>query len=394
MNIEWNWKTILIGATILVLLVGTNLGQYYWIWKPKLEELTTSYESEIAHLEETIRRIGPMVTIWTVNSESEHIFPGKQIEESDLAAMQLPESLIQPSFILDPSSIIGMYYRIGITPGTPLSWDTIMADQLEDTSREFDIVANQLPIGLKIGDYIDFRIVYPGGEDYIVLSHKRVEAINGEVIKVRLDEREIHHYQASLVDYFVQKKYGSMIYMTKYIEPGVQKPADEYYAVPENIMNVMLIDPNIIEEINRQVNDELRQNIDESRSGASIDDAEQAIPQGRNEVGGKISQGTMEFKNRMRELQQAADEAQRAEALPPPSEVPLPADSVQDMAPEHVYETPGYGDPSIGQNDGMSYEYQPPYQDYTIPLEPEEGSQDYTIPEETPAFNIEEGVVE
>ena len=44
-----------------------------------------------------------------------------------------------------------------------------MAEPIEDSTREYDIVANILPIGLKEGDYIDFRIVYPLGEDYIVL---------------------------------------------------------------------------------------------------------------------------------------------------------------------------------------------------------------------------------
>ena len=87
MNIEWNWKTILIWSIVLIMLIGTNVAQYFWIWKPKIEQLTLSYESEIAHLEETLQRIGPMVTIWTINDENAEIFPGKVIEESDLSTM-------------------------------------------------------------------------------------------------------------------------------------------------------------------------------------------------------------------------------------------------------------------------------------------------------------------
>lgn len=392
MNIEWNWKTILIWSIVLIMLIGTNVAQYFWIWKPKIEQLTLSYESEIAHLEETLQRIGPMVTIWTINDENAEIFPGKVIEESDLSTMQLPESLIQPSFILDPASILGKYYRIGVSPGTPLSWDNIMAEPIEDSTREYDIVANILPIGLKEGDYIDFRIVYPLGEDYIVLSHKRVEAINGPTVKVRLNETEIHRYQASLVDYFMQSGRGAILYMTKYVEPGVQKPAEEYYAVPANVLTIMDIDPNIIEVINHEINNRYRANIE-----ANIEAAEQvnqgALKSGRNEVSGKIGQGANEYENKLRELQEAEERARQEEALPPPSSNALPSDMETETAPDHVFETPGYDRTSAGDQT-QTIDFDTEYADHTNPDSSSEIPGDYSIPADSPAFDIEAGVVE
>ena len=97
-----------------------------------------------------------------------------------------------------------------------------------------------------------------------------MEAINGPTVKVRLNETEIHRYQASLVDYFMQSGRGAILYMTKYVEPGVQKPAEEYYAVPANVLTIMDIDPNIIEVINHEINNRYRANIE-----ANIEAAEQ-----------------------------------------------------------------------------------------------------------------------
>ncbi|RED52798.1 SAF domain-containing protein [Cohnella lupini] len=296
MNIEWNFRTIAIVVVTVIVLIGTNVGQYFAIWGPKQEKLKLSYTNQITVLQQQLDSIGPMVGIWTIKDGAEGIFPGKQIDESDFDLREIPESLVTSSFVLDPESMIGKYYKIGLTAGTPLSLDFAMDDPLDDTTREYDVVANVMPIGLKVGDYIDYRIVYPLGEDYIVLTHKRIEAIHDKTIKLKLSEQEIHFYQAALIDYFIQSKNGASLYLAKYLEPGVQKPAITYYAIPKNIQAIMIADPNIIEQINRQLNETTRTIIDAGIASV-IDEVGQAVAAGRNEISGKIDSGDAEKKN-------------------------------------------------------------------------------------------------
>jgi len=324
MNVEWNWKSI-VGLTLAILLfIGTNVGQYYAIWGPKQEKLKKSYEEEIATLNDVIEAYGPMVSIWTVAEGVPELYPGKAVEQSDLVSQEIPESMLNRSFILEPSTIVGKYYKLALHGGTPLSMDLVMDDPMDDTTREFDVVASILPIGLKVGDYVDYRIVYPLGEDYIVLPHKRVEAINDKTIKFKLNESEIHYYQAALIDYFLQKENGAILYMTKYLEPGLQKPATEYYAIPANIEAIMLADPNIVQKLDGPLNAETRKLIDAGVGSVTQEDGSK-VANGRGEVMGKIDSGDKEAKDEEKarreaeEMQQSQQPAQQQSASQPPA---------------------------------------------------------------------------
>jgi hypothetical protein len=326
MNIEWNFKTIAIVVITFVVLVGTNVGQYFVIWGPKHKALVASYDLEVASLKATIQKVGPLVGIWTIKDGVNGLFPGKKIEEKDLAMREIPESFINRSFILDPESIIGKYYKLGLTPGTPLSKDLVMEDTMDDTTREFDVVSSLMPIGLKVGDYVDYRIVYPLGEDYIILPHKRVEAINDKTIKFKLNETEIHLYQAALIDYFLQTKNGATLYLSKYLEPGIQKAADPYYAVPKNILAIMIADPNIIKKINAQMNGATRTIIDAGIASVSAEDGA-AVSSGRGVISGKIESGSSQQKNNELANKAAAEQAQANAAPKAPIETPVPSAS-------------------------------------------------------------------
>ncbi|TQR44203.1 SAF domain-containing protein [Paenibacillus popilliae] len=339
MNIEWNWRTITIVAGIAIVFIGTNVGQYFLIWGPKQEKLTASYNQEIATLQATIDRLGPMVGIWTIKDGVQGLYPGKEVAETDLELRQLPESLVNQSYVLDAESIIGKYYRIGLTPGTAISKDMVMEDNLDDTTREYDVVANVLPIGLKVGDYVDFRIVYPLGEDYIVLTHKRVEAIHDRTIKFKMDEKEIHMYQASLIDYFLQKKNGSSLYMAKYVEPGIQKEATQYYAVPKNILAIMVADPNIMSKINTDLNNSTRSMIDAGISRVSQEEG-QDISSGRKEIEGKVDGGANQLKSEEKARKDAEELANpsgsEAVTETAPTTAPTPAPSGSGTTPNNA----------------------------------------------------------
>jgi len=316
MNVVWNLRTILILAGIVVILIGTNVGQAYLYWAPKQENMRIAYEQQVAGLQARLDQIGPMVGIWGIRDDLAGVEPGDQIEMDHLTVKEIPESVINRSFILDPEPVIGQYYKLALDGGALMTWDLVMEEPLEDSTREYDIIANVMPIGLKEGDYVDFRIVYPMGEDYIVLPHKRVESINGETIKMHLNETEIHIYQSALLDYFIQSRDGSMLYMTKYLEPGVQEPAERFYAVPSHILNLMEDNPNIRNLLHAELNQIVRSELqlgEDSRSALS------SISSGRSQIMSKINSGTNDYERRLDELEDQLgnlNEAQNVQETP------------------------------------------------------------------------------
>lgn len=318
MHMEWNWKTILILSLAVLLFAGTNIGQYYVIWGPKQEKMQQQYEAQVALLQNSLDAYGPMVPIWTVAEGASDLYPGKQIEMSDLTSQEIPESMLNPSFILEPNTIVGKYYKVALHSGTPLALDLVMDEPLDDSTRQFDVTASVLPIGLKAGDYIDYRIVYPGGEDYIVLTHKRVEAIHDRTIKFRLNEMEIHYYQAALIDYFLQKEYGAILYAAKYVEPGLQKAASTYYAIPQNIEAVLIADPNILEKFNSEENATMRKLIEAGVKAMTPEDGSK-IASGRSEISGQIDSADKEAKDQEQARMEAAEQQPVPQQSPPPS---------------------------------------------------------------------------
>lgn len=277
------WPLIILAFCLL-----TNVIQFFIQHKvsaSKAERLT----EEIATLQSTLDAIGPVVTCWTPAALT---FSGQEITEADLVEQSIPESFINESFVMEKDELIGKYFKIALDPGTPITNDTIMEEEMDDTLREVDITGSRWPVGMKIGDYVDYRITYPKGEDFIVLSHLRVQSITNQSLKVYMTEAEQHRYQAALVDYFLNKNAGADLYLNKYVEPGIQKEAVVYYSVPSNIEATMLLDPNIVDKAEATLNKTIRPSIDNAIKNVDQDQGG-LIAGGRSELNGKINNDYM-----------------------------------------------------------------------------------------------------
>ena len=67
-------------------------------------------------------------------------------------------------------------------------------------------------------------------------------------IKLYLTEAQQFRYRSACVDYYLGAESGTLIYMTKYLEPGVQNPAEETYAVSDVVRQCMITDTNIVDK--------------------------------------------------------------------------------------------------------------------------------------------------
>ena len=274
-------KVLLFVLGAAVIAAGTYFGADYF-HKQELGQLT----SQIATLNANLDAIGEIVECYTVSTET---FPGQEITEEMVTTQSIPISLKNDTFA-SKDEIVGLYSKIAITPGTPITRDMVMMENIVDSLREVDISGNRWPIGLQVGDYVDLRITYPRGEDYVVLSHKRVLDIVDQTLKVHMTEEEQTLYQSALVDFYLSRGYGTDLYLTKYIEPGIQEPAVVFYSVPENIASTLQYNPNIVDQAQVAVTGALRANIEESRRKFNDeDDSGALIKAGRDELNSKVN---------------------------------------------------------------------------------------------------------
>lgn len=283
-------KVITILAIIGVTII-TNTGQYL-LQEHDKNRIRSEYEEQMKTYKAEREKLGELVTCYTVKKDDDSIDVGQPINKSDLQPLLLPESSVTSVYVTDPNKILGQFYKVKIHPGTPITTDMIMAEEQDDTLREVDISIDSWPAGLKVGDYIDVRLIYPKGEDYIVLPHKRIYDINASTLKVYLNERDIHFFGAALIDKFVNASYGSTIVATKYVEPGVQKPAQVYYQVPDNIEEVIENDPNIIDKI---VDSAVPRDVIEAQMSINNEKLGQALGTGRTQYQAKLDQARTNY---------------------------------------------------------------------------------------------------
>lgn len=127
------------------------------------------------------------------------------------------------------------------------------SDEIDtDDVREQEYNSLVLPIDLMTGDYIDVRLMLPGGQDFIVVAKKQVTIplVNGQylsdTIQVKMAEEEILTMSNAIVEAY--KIEGSKLYVTKYTEAGIQEASTPTYVVNDEVANLIEADPNIVSE--------------------------------------------------------------------------------------------------------------------------------------------------
>lgn len=116
-------------------------------------------------------------------------------------------------------------------------------DQTTDDQRiqEYNMII--LPSELKNGDYVDIRVRFPKGEDYIVVAKKKILQCTTDTIWIKLSEEEILSLGNAIVESYTAE--GTKLYATTYSEPGMQAAATPTYAVSEEVLSLINTDPNI-----------------------------------------------------------------------------------------------------------------------------------------------------
>ncbi len=142
-----------------------------------------------------------------------------------------------------------MIVKIDIPAGSIITKDMLedSEDELDDSQRiqEFNMI--QLPSQLKNGDYIDVRVTYPNGQDFIVLSKKQVMGTNSTSVWLKLNELELSIMNNAIVESY--SSVGTKLYAIEYIEPGMQQKATPTYVVSSEAMNLINRNPNIVNEL-------------------------------------------------------------------------------------------------------------------------------------------------
>lgn len=178
--------------------------------------------------------------------------------------------------------------KIDLPKGTGLLTNMMTpSDQVLTSStrlQEYNMIT--LPTDLTEGDFIDVRIMLPTGQDYIVVSKKSVVEATERVLKIELREEEIITMSNAIVEAYYMT--GSKLYVTKYVEPGIQTIATPTYPVEHNVSVLIGNNPNVLAEAKTALVNRLNAGGNEQRDGVINGVLDQYSETGRERVNSKV----------------------------------------------------------------------------------------------------------
>lgn len=305
-------KVILIVLLVLSWVAAGLL--FYFTTKDNKAEVD-GLKAEVVRLEGEVSALGETVPAFAVVAD---LPSGKQLTESDIEQVDVPVG-VSANFATSMEELIGKYCKIEMTAGTVFTTNSVYEEPINHDMRYYDVVVDVIPIGLKPGAFVDIRIKYGTGSDYLGILHRQVAEINGNTLKLILTEEDIQTYSSMFVENIVFNRnfivnfdinddgvvddrdiapaVGCYIYATEYIVGGMQSDTEHFYAPSKLIQGVLQNDPNVF-NAKLSVEDRiLYRNIIETSlgNGKALNDTAREIREKMNDA---ILEGKIEYNKR------------------------------------------------------------------------------------------------
>lgn len=163
--------------------------------------------------------------------------------EANVYMSDIYSSLARSNYITEEQ--LGSVAVVDIPAETPIMTNMVEALTITQDTREYEINAVNLMVDQQNYDYIDVRIAFPNGEEYVVLSKKKIENLSLAYSNFRtyMTEAEMLTYRSAVCDAY--QTTGTYLYATRYVEGNLQDAATVNYLVRSETIDLMKSDPNV-----------------------------------------------------------------------------------------------------------------------------------------------------
>ncbi|WP_322923780.1 SAF domain-containing protein [Paenibacillus campi] len=254
-----------IGGLIVAILA--SLGYIFLIQyqSKQLKAIKAQYEVELTLAQQALQEqqaVSSKIVVTIGDLKAGEVIGSKQLTTAFVSKQGAPTNAI-----VDPKQLIGKMIKIDAGKGTALTPAMVYTDGVTPhdlRSREYDVM--QLPRKLKKGDFVDVRIGFPNGSDYIILSKKKVEDLSGETVWYNINESELLVMSSAIVDAYLQ---GARLYAIAYADPYVQNKAIPNYPANIDVIHLIQSDPNVLAKATLQLSQQARQTLNNDLSQMS-----------------------------------------------------------------------------------------------------------------------------
>lgn len=233
----------ILAGMLFIIIAGIALAGAYYFHITKIDSVKKSYDEQIQGLKYDIYSLERQVYI-----PKKDIPCGTVLSEELFSKEQVKIDIPQDKFF--DESDFGKLNSIALQAGLPVLKFMTADPEIKDDVRELEFNMLMIQTDQNSGDYVDVRITFPNGEDYIVISKKRIKALDrsANLVSFWLNETEIHRISSAVIDAYIHP--GTKIYLAAYILPELQNEAVPYYPVNLDVLELMRNDPNILKKAN------------------------------------------------------------------------------------------------------------------------------------------------
>lgn len=233
-----------IGASIVALIAVIVFYSIFTSMKAEEEKKVRKYEKEISELK-----------TWTKQQErglviNQEIEAGTVITEYMLEEVLLPERSAAKDLATEQQAV-GRIAKVNLSENTLLTKSILFENEATpDDLRAAEYSFILLQSKLSADDFVDIRIQFPNGNDYILLSKKKVNNIEDKTVWLNLNEEEILSMSSAMVDAYLE---NAIIYSLSYVEPYTQEASIVTYPIKQNVLDLILKSPNIVNVAREQL---------------------------------------------------------------------------------------------------------------------------------------------
>lgn len=235
----------LAGLSLTLIIVGVG----YFYYRNNTHKLTEQEKSLIRQLAvEEYKQNNPKSLVYKVVTGKRS---GEVLLDEDIAPAEISADLMPADAVTDPSLAVGKVIRCSILPNTVITGSFLYGKQdYPHDMRLMEYSVLNLPQKLQKLDFIDIRIMFPNGLDYVVLSKKQVldferpEENSKSIIWFHAGEEEILRMASAIVDASIVER--TVLYVAPYIAPDIQNEAVRTYPSNPEVQDLILSNPNIV----------------------------------------------------------------------------------------------------------------------------------------------------
>ncbi|WP_442600868.1 SAF domain-containing protein [Paenibacillus sp. KN14-4R] len=276
-------------------LVGAGVVTYNLVEHSKeTKRIREEYEKKMKVAELVTQQTAVVKqSILVANKE---LLAGTKLTSEDFTFIEVDQHQAPDNVITNGDMAVGKVLKINLGDRTPLTAPMLFEEgwiKRDIRSQEFNMIT--LPSKLKKDDFVDVRINFPTGQDYIVLAKKKVKDLALGTVWYDMNEVEILNFSSAIVDAYLQ---GAKIYALSYVDPYMQEAAIVNYPANLKVLELLKNDPNVLERAKDELAKRMRQQLDKDLE--EMDAAQKS----------RVQSGRTQSQNQTQTQVQSQDQAQ------------------------------------------------------------------------------------